>query len=145
MKEFVRALIPSEKDNGYLVINEKRYTNCWNFPGGKVETGETCINACKREIFEETSLRIIKLDLVFTSKFLLDREYWLGHYFITRKVQGCINRHEQKSLGFACITLNDIMHHKNTFISAISPVLFGRNSIDGLQVIEKDVVERWRS
>lgn len=123
MKEFVRALIPEANNSRYLVISEKRNTNNWNFPGGKVKIGETCSNACKREIYEETSLHITKLDHVLTTKFLLDGEDWLGHYFIARKVKGHINLLEQKSIGFDYITPNDIINHENIFVSAIRPFL----------------------
>jgi 8-oxo-dGTP pyrophosphatase MutT (NUDIX family) len=42
------------------------------FPGGKIEEGETPLQAAKREVFEETNLAVEKLKKVKERIFLSD-------------------------------------------------------------------------
>ena len=41
---------------------DKKFSGFWEFPGGKVEQGETKIKALEREINEELSVTIFKLN-----------------------------------------------------------------------------------
>ena len=43
-------------ENQILMINSNNYG--WVFPGGQVEEGENLISALKREVFEETGIKI---------------------------------------------------------------------------------------
>lgn len=51
-----------EHKGAFLLIkrssNETNFPSLWAFPGGKVEVGETVVDALKREIDEETGLEI---------------------------------------------------------------------------------------
>lgn len=51
-----------EYNGAFLLIkrssNETNFPALWAFPGGKVEVGETYVDALKREIQEETGLEI---------------------------------------------------------------------------------------
>ncbi len=60
MLNIVVAAIKNKKDNRWLIIQRKRgdYINKWALVGGKMEPGETIIQAIEREIEEETSLRV---------------------------------------------------------------------------------------
>ena len=62
LPSFVRVTIQNEKGE-LLVIFQKKW-NCWVFPGGKIEPGETPLEAAKREVFEETNLIIKDLEIV---------------------------------------------------------------------------------
>lgn len=58
--------------------NSKNFPNVWDFPGGKPEMGEDLIQSLKREVFEETSLKIKVGNLIGTIKFKfkeIDRVY----------------------------------------------------------------------
>ena len=50
----------------------KHYAGYWEFPGGKVEVGET-LNCCmKREIKEELNLDVLVFDQVWTTYYSYD-------------------------------------------------------------------------
>ena len=46
------------------------HPNKWGFPGGRVEEGETSVDAAVREVYEETTLKVFpkKLTYVFNMK-----------------------------------------------------------------------------
>ena len=48
------------RDDGVLIVRRKREPGkgLWSLPGGAVELGETLTQALKRELLEETSLRV---------------------------------------------------------------------------------------
>ena len=49
------------RDDRYFVCRrplEKRHGGLWEFPGGKVEPGETLFSAIKRELAEELNLNV---------------------------------------------------------------------------------------
>jgi len=44
--------------HGRMLVVRQRYTNGWIFPGGGVDRGEAPITALKREMIEETGIRL---------------------------------------------------------------------------------------
>lgn len=57
-------------DNGLVVVAERPVGSAtegfWEFPGGKREAGESVDGALKREVFEETGLKIEPIELLET-------------------------------------------------------------------------------
>ncbi len=56
----VRAIILNE--DGELLLQHRRDNALWGLPGGAVELDETALEALKREVAEETSLRVIEAE-----------------------------------------------------------------------------------
>lgn len=53
-----------ERDGNYLVCQraeDKRHGSLWEFPGGKVEAGETHFEAARRELAEELDVRVLSV------------------------------------------------------------------------------------
>ena len=86
VKSFVRVIIQNEKGE-LLVIFEKKW-NCWVFPGGKIESGETPEEAAKREVFEETNLIIEDLEIVAKKVFNGKNQSCVGYLVKANKYSG---------------------------------------------------------
>lgn len=59
-----------ERDGNYLVCQRpahKRHGSLWEFPGGKVEAGETHLEAARRELAEELDVRVLSVGSVMFS------------------------------------------------------------------------------
>lgn len=82
MREFVRLIIT--KNHKYLLIKEVKgdWYNAWNFPGGKIDLGETSDIAALRELEEEMNLKSTKLHLLYETDCFFNNEPWHGFYFV---------------------------------------------------------------
>ena len=63
---------------------EKSYGDCWGEPAGKVEPGEQPIDAAARELYEETSIRASKNDLLLQGRYYIqfsDKENFIYYGF----------------------------------------------------------------
>lgn len=90
----VGAVILGER--GVLLVKRDKDPGkgLWSVPGGLVELGETQVEAVKREVLEETGLRVEVLRLIDTYD-LIERDeagrvvfhYVINHY-LTREVDG---------------------------------------------------------
>jgi len=60
------------KDNKYLLLHKSltvlRFPDFWDFPGGTLEENENPIEGIKREVFEETSLKIIPKKVIWKTQ-----------------------------------------------------------------------------
>ena len=93
----VAAII--KKDNLYLIVqrNKHKYLGLkWEFPGGKVEFGETFKEALLREIDEELSIVINVYEKIAEEKYKDNKIDIILHYFLCSHKSGTIklNEHE---------------------------------------------------
>lgn len=84
-KIFSRVLIKDESNN-VLVVQDRE--DIWNFPGGKLELGETPMECAQREVQEEIGLQIHQLTEISHSKFLFGDTQWMGYFYFADSVRG---------------------------------------------------------
>ena len=64
----VSCVAIQNKNNEYLLVYNKKFGG-WQFPGGKLEKGESAEEAAKREVFEETNLSVQNLEKIGEESF----------------------------------------------------------------------------
>jgi len=99
MIDVVAAVI--KKDNKYLIAQRNRnkhFAFHWEFPGGKVDNGETFEIALQREIKEELSIDIKILKKVSSQKHKDDKINVNVHYFLCEHSDGKIILSEHEDL-----------------------------------------------
>lgn len=71
-----RVSIAVIKKDGRILIAKREKAgpleNQWEFPGGKIEPGETPEECVRREVFEELGLTIERVDFLCTSRYRYD-------------------------------------------------------------------------
>ncbi len=70
----------------------------WNAPGGKCEPGETPEECAKREVLEETGLRVSNLFYHGVLTFMMEGKsevFMRAHLFSTKKIQGGVRSGEE--------------------------------------------------
>jgi len=77
----VGALIFNSK-NEALMIRTHKWSNLWGIPGGKIKWGETSENALRREILEETGLKISGIKFVLVQDCIHSKEFYRDAHFI---------------------------------------------------------------
>ena len=99
MIDVVAAVI--KKDNKYLIAQRNRnkhFALHWEFPGGKVDSGETFKIALEREINEELSIGIKICKKVSSQMHKDDKINVKVHYFLCEHSDGKITLSEHEDL-----------------------------------------------
>ena len=77
----VGALIFDAADHA-LMVRTHKWSNLWGVPGGKVKWGESCPNALRREIKEETGLEVADIEFVLAQDCIHSKEFYRDAHFI---------------------------------------------------------------
>ena len=77
----VGALIFNHQ-NEMLLIRTHKWSNLWGIPGGKIKWGETSEAALRREIMEETALKIDDIKFVLVQDCIHSAEFYYDAHFV---------------------------------------------------------------
>ena len=96
----VGALIFNHRDE-VLMIRTHKWSNKWGIPGGKIKFGESSDAALRREIKEETDLRVKDIRFVLVQDCIHSREFYKdAHFVLLNYTARCTAKNPQ-------VTLND--------------------------------------
>jgi len=68
--------------NEMLLIRTHKWSNLWGIPGGKIKWGETSEAALRREIMEETALKIAEIKFVLVQDCIHSAEFYHDAHFV---------------------------------------------------------------
>jgi 8-oxo-dGTP diphosphatase len=118
----VSILIPI-RDKKVLALKRSESSSWggyWNFPGGKVDSGEFVSGAAVRELYEETGLSVEEDDASF---FGISETYdKIFYFFITTKAENDVKINKESS-DYMWIDINDIDKYK--FLSVNKSMISG--------------------
>jgi phosphoglycolate phosphatase len=94
----VGALIFNSK-NEALMIRTHKWSNLWGIPGGKIKFGETSEAALRREILEETSLKISDIQFALVQDCIHSKEFYRdAHFVLLNYTCRCVGKNPQVKL-----------------------------------------------
>lgn len=92
------------KENGDVLLAQrpvgKPYERYWEFPGGKVETGETVEAALKREFMEELGITVLAAEPWCCVEHVYPHAHVRLHFFIIRRWAGYPQSREGQSFSW---------------------------------------------
>ncbi|MBF9066673.1 NUDIX domain-containing protein [Streptacidiphilus fuscans] len=80
-----RAVLTDQLDRLLLVRHQNADRDFHVLPGGRLEPGETAAEAARREMLEETGLRVVIGDLLWVREFLPERHPGDPHHTTVRQ------------------------------------------------------------
>ncbi|MCK9259223.1 MAG: Nudix family hydrolase [Azoarcus sp.] len=92
------------REDGCFLIGQRApgtfYPGYWEFPGGKVEAGETPAEALKRELYEELGIRVERLHPWLLREHVYEHAHVRLHFFEVPQWQGTVNEHVHSALAW---------------------------------------------
>ena len=95
--EVVAAVILKERACFATQRGYGEFEGLWEFPGGKIEPGENCDEALKREIEEELGVNIVVDDFLCTTDYDYPTLHITMHCYLCSIESGSIELREHKS------------------------------------------------
>jgi ADP-ribose pyrophosphatase YjhB (NUDIX family) len=83
-----------------LMVRTHKWSNLWGIPGGKVNWGETCLDALRREIKEETDLQVEQIEFALVQDCIHSKEFYRDAHFV-------LLNYTCQSVGEQKVSLND--------------------------------------
>ena len=65
-----------------LMLRTHKWSNKWGIPGGKIKWGETSAAALRREILEETNLKVTDIKFVLVQDCIHSKEFYRDAHFV---------------------------------------------------------------
>ena len=92
----------------YLMRNDKKYNGQWALPGGKIERGESLMEAIERECSEEMGQMPEYIKIIPVEKFTADGNYFSYHTFFCLVQDEFIPELNHEHIGYAWINSGTI-------------------------------------
>ncbi len=120
----VAAGILLQADGRFLLASRpigKPYAGYWEFPGGKLEAGETALAALKRELIEELGIRVTAATPWIVQTFTYPHATVRLHFFRVTAWQGELHPHEGQSFAWQTAGMLNV----SPILPANGPILRG--------------------
>jgi 8-oxo-dGTP diphosphatase len=123
MKQVAVAAAVIEREDGRFLLGQRApgtfYPGYWEFPGGKVEAGETPHDALVRELDEELGLTVTRADPWIVREHVYEHAHVRLHFFRVRGWHGEVRDHVHSALAWQHADRLDV----SPMLPANAPVL----------------------
>jgi 8-oxo-dGTP pyrophosphatase MutT (NUDIX family) len=117
------ALVVVRRGHRFLLTQERKYGSTWSIPGGRVEPGETLVDAAIREVYEETGVPIRIDGLLRIEHAAAPNSVRMRVLFTGSPIDDTAPKTtaDEESLGAAWLTLDEIrgMHLRGAELRAL--------------------------
>ena len=96
----VGAAVFHPREDRVLMVRTHKWSDLWGIPGGKVKYGESCPDALRRELQEETGLQVEEVRFVLVQDCIHSREFYRDAHFVLLNYTG-------RCVGDPQVRLND--------------------------------------
>ncbi|HWN96582.1 MAG TPA: NUDIX domain-containing protein, partial [Methylomirabilota bacterium] len=110
----VGAAIFHPRTNDVLMFRTHKWSGLWGIPGGKVRYNESCLDALRRELKEETNLDVTDIEFVLVQDCIGSTEFYRDAHFVLlnyrcRALEPLDVRLNDEAQEFRWMALNDAM------------------------------------
>lgn len=137
----VRVAVVDEKAMLLMVSQQHEGREIWMLPGGGIEAGETALEAARREVFEETGLKIVVGDLIWhVEEVSPHRGQRFVNYFLAKIAGGSLKLGRDPELSESDQVLRQIRFMNRTEIDSVDHLYppFLKREI-------WDILDRWEN
>lgn len=103
------ALIRAADTGRYLFVlrDKSSYDNTWGLPGGKIESGESVVQALSRELREELGSEVAYRKIVPIETYTSENRRFIYHTFLLSVDQEFVPKLNREHRGYCWVYIND--------------------------------------